>query len=286
MKLSPNHKPVWEEDHYSPSSLNTYQDCPRKLHYRKVLGIPELMNENLILGSAVDKALERHFQSRMGQEVEATPHEIFRWSVQNSLKHHKDELGEEGVEKVLEGRERLSVALEQYLQEVAPYVEPVETQKKISVTLKGIKTPIIGYIDLLAKVDGKLTVIDFKTSGRKSYSPYQSQINQLGIYALAVMKENGLEEPPPARLDFLIKTKNPAVHLLDVPLDLDTLSTIILGFKQMDEGIRGDKWPMNRGSMLCSKQFCSYYSECHRSTRKSSVKALVNSITLNSKENV
>ena len=46
----------------SPSSINTYKQCPRKYYYQYILGLPSVASIHLVRGRAVHEALEAFFK--------------------------------------------------------------------------------------------------------------------------------------------------------------------------------------------------------------------------------
>src|SRR5262249_19787158 len=81
-----------------------------------------------------------------------------------------------------------------------------DVEKRFAVTMAGLPRPIIGIIDLIADMDGRRTVIDWKTAGQH-YGPWSADLSdQLTTYWLA--------EPQAEQVAFgvLLKTKSPEIQ--------------------------------------------------------------------------
>ena len=79
-------------------------------------------------------------------------------------------------------------------------------EKPFELGITGITTPFIGVVDLVAEVDGKRTVLDFKTSG-SSYAEHEVRLSdQLTAYQLAE------PEAEQMALCVLVKTKEPKIE--------------------------------------------------------------------------
>lgn len=85
-------------------------------------------------------------------------------------------------------------------------IQAVERPFTLAITT--LPVPVIGVIDLIAKVDGKPTVVDFKTAA-SAYEPHEAVLSdQLTAYYLAV------PEADRAALCVLLKTKEPRIAWL------------------------------------------------------------------------
>jgi RecB family exonuclease len=79
-------------------------------------------------------------------------------------------------------------------------------EKRFEIRITSFTAPLVGYIDLIAEIDGKRTVLDFKTAAA-SYEEHEVTLSdQLTAYQLA---EPGAEQ---TGLCVLVKTKEPKVE--------------------------------------------------------------------------
>ena len=97
--------------------------------------------------------------------------------------------------------------LEKFLKEGVHRIGSVDgAEKPFSLDITGLDLPFIGFIDLLAEVEGKRTLVDFKTSG-SSYREHEVILSdQLTAYQLAE------PEAEQVVLWVLVRTKEPKIE--------------------------------------------------------------------------
>jgi hypothetical protein len=148
---------------------------------------------------------------------------------------------------------------------------PKEIQKKITLKIHGLAMPVIGYPDLIAErkepafqePGQEVLILDGKTSNRKISVVSHGYKQQLSTYVLAIMREKGLKNIPSAELRVLVKTKKPYWQVIPVHLTADDLGLAIEAYREHELAIAANWFPLNRGSVFCSKKNCRFYEQCH-----------------------
>ncbi len=198
----------------SPSSINTYNQCPRKYYFTYIAKLPTKPNIHTVRGSIVHSVLEEFF------DLELTDDD----SVGDALLMHALELFEKHWSSSSEELDSLDITADerQYYYDdskamvinwvshilsrlnsseddhVATFnrLKPIREQK-----YKSEEYSVMGFIDAIEKCDGKIRLIDYKTSKRDKLS--DEYMLQLGIYAL-LYNEKHSEYPDEVGL-FLLK---------------------------------------------------------------------------------
>lgn len=169
----------------SASSLKTYDDCPLKFKFQKVLMIPGEPKTFFSLGTTAHSIIELLTKMKMDgiEPSMETAMEILEksWSpeVYSSKKHEEED------------RERILAHLENYLEwENNNPNTPVEIEMKFETVIH--ETPFTGYIDRLEETpSGGYTVVDYKTSKNPISKNAAAKDIQLNLYALAVREMTG-----------------------------------------------------------------------------------------------
>lgn len=181
------------------SRLNRYLKCPRDYELYYVEGLrPRLPSANLVFGQMVHEALADLF--RFGADPVASFTECWNATrdvpLAYSARDSWDRLMAVGT-----------ALLERFARDELPKlsaVAAVEAPFQLDVT--NLDLPLVGVIDLVAELDGKRTVIDFKTAGA-SYGEHEVVLSdQLTAYQLAE------PEAEAAALCVLVKTKDPKIE--------------------------------------------------------------------------
>jgi RecB family exonuclease len=182
----------------SHSRVSKYLHCPEqyRLHYVENLR-PRVPDADLVFGQLVHQVLAEMFRTG------ADPVESFdnAWlTLANELLTYSDR----DSWQVL--RDKGTALLRRFVAEEAPRISTVHAvEKSFSLTVTRLGAPLIGVVDLVAELDGTLTVIDFKTA-KSAYPEHEVTLSdQLTAYQLA--------EPEAEQVAFciLVKTKEPRI---------------------------------------------------------------------------
>lgn len=185
--------------HLSYSRINRYLHCPEqyRLYYIENLK-PRFPSASLVFGQIVHQALAFFFREK-GDAV-AFFQKAWREAKHIELTYSK----KESWEKL---RDSGPALIGKFLQEELPKLQNVRASEKVfTLNITSLDLPFIGVIDLLADLEGKRTVVDFKTSG-SAYEDHEVVLSdQLTSYQLAE------PEAEQAALCVLIKTKEPKIE--------------------------------------------------------------------------
>lgn len=185
--------------HLSFSRINRYLLCPEqyRLYYIENLR-PRVESASLVFGALVHRALAEFFKTGVD------PASVFagEWDNFKSglLRYGKND----SWQKLRSQGEAL---LEKFVREEAKKVATVTAVEKVfEVDISSLDLPFIGVIDLVAKMRGKRTVIDFKTSQTRYAAHEVLLADQLTAYKLG---EPAAEQ---VALCVLVKTKKPLIE--------------------------------------------------------------------------
>ena len=183
----------------SYSRINKYLHCPEqyRLYYVERLR-PRAPSASLVFGQILHQALAFFFQGK-GDAV------AFFQKAWAEARHMSLTYGQRETWAKL--RDRGQALVEKFLQEELPRLSEVRaSEKSFEVAITGLDLPFIGVIDLVANLDGKRTVVDFKTSG-SAFEDHEAFLSdQLTAYQLAE------PEAEQAALCVLIKSKEPKIE--------------------------------------------------------------------------
>ncbi len=183
----------------SHSRINRYLHCPEqyRLYYVEKLR-PRFPAATLVFGQVLHAAIAQFFVEK------GAPAVFFAGAWEEVRQIDLTYNQKESWEKLkIVGAGLMEKFHEEHPKRIGR-VRGVEQRFEIRIT--SLKTPMIGFIDLIAEVDGKNTVLDFKTSA-SSYEEHEVALSdQLTAYQLA---EPGAEQ---TGLCVLVKTKEPKIE--------------------------------------------------------------------------
>lgn len=180
---------------FSPSSINTYLNCPRQYLYEYVLGLraKDGNPDSMSYGSAIHRALEFAVKTAMEKDNYPTETEII-----NEFKNELKNLPLSSYEQ----REILQTRGEKALQEYYPQIcnTPISmlhsVEQPVKFEMDGVK--FYGIIDRVDKnSDGTYTIYDYKTGNAKTSrnvcpdGEYEHYYNQIGLYKYYFEKSTG-----------------------------------------------------------------------------------------------
>jgi RecB family exonuclease len=238
--------------HLSRSRINRYLLCPEqyRLYYMEKLR-PRIDSASLVFGQVVHQALAAFFRTG------ADPTTTF---AARRKEVERIELRYSARESWVRLNETARVLLSKFVDNELPRIGNVTgTEKAFELGITGIKEPFVGVIDLVAHVNSKKTVTDFKTSA-SSYAEHEVALSdQLTAYQLA---EPAAEQ---MALCVLVKTKEPKIewHLTQRNPD-DLLDYLAKAGYVAREIATGRLY--KRPGMWCA--WCDYLPVCLRDERK------------------
>ena len=185
--------------HLSFSRINRYLTCPEqyRLYYVERLRT-RIVAANLVFGALMHVALADFFREGI------SPTATFMREWQN-LKDIELHYGNRDSWESLGGKgEKL---LEKFLKEETSKIQNVYgVEKKFELAVTTIALPFIGAVDLIARMEGQTTIVDFKTAA-SDYDEHEAVLSdQLTAYWLA--------DPTADRVAYcvLAKTKEPMIQ--------------------------------------------------------------------------
>ena len=185
--------------HLSHSRINRYLQCPEqyRLYYLENLRL-RCPSASLAFGQVVHQALAHLFQT--GGDPVAVFLESWSEAKQTELTYST----RDSWEKLHDVGQAL---LEKFVEEELSRIGDVTAaEKEFTLDITSLELPFVGFIDLIADLDGKHTVVDFKTSA-SAYGEHEVHMSdQLTAYQLAE------PEAEQSALCVLIKTKTPKIE--------------------------------------------------------------------------
>lgn len=259
----------------SPSSINTYKQCPRKYYYQYIEKLQTATSIHLIRGNIVHSVLEDFFDADL-KEPETQSFRFLLLRLLSLFKKHwskkKADLEELGLSegdlqfyfdettgmlqnwftrfksRVTKRMEVMNVSLEQAYNDLKPLREEEYASEEFMVR---------GFIDIIYELDGKTFVMDYKTSKTDHVS--DAYRLQLAIYALLYEEKTG-KRPDFVGIDFLKSVEKM------LPVDEELIQHAKFELEQI-HGSTGsddiDDYPLNP-TPLCKWKTgqCDFYELC------------------------
>lgn len=239
--------------HLSPSSINTFIQCPLKFKFSKIDGLTEPPTIHTLLGNFVHQILEDLYGLPSEERTIATAKHIARsvWQDTYEIQAKSIRVAERDfrwkawwcVENLWKIENPQEVALEGIETEVIGDVEGVR---------------IKGFIDRFARLDdGSLVVQDYKTGKVPGPNFLADKFFQLFIYSV-LLEKLGYDKPSKVSLIYLA---GPKVITWDVTEEniKETESTIVNTKAKIDQYCKEEFFPA-KTSGLCN--FCFFKSSC------------------------
>ncbi|HDQ60100.1 MAG TPA: PD-(D/E)XK nuclease family protein [Candidatus Woesearchaeota archaeon] len=190
----------------SPSSINTYNQCPRRYFYQYLLKLPTGENIYSVKGKIVHSVLEKFFDI----DIQHFKEENYKKELSYYMKNLFNAFWIKNLEKfedigateklIISARQEIAEMLANWLQAFFEKIDcsklnfhdafqkfkPVEREAEY----KSEEHKVKGFIDVVENVEGEIKVLDYKTSG--SFEITESYELQLAIYALLYKEKHGV----------------------------------------------------------------------------------------------
>ena len=253
----------------SPSSINTYKQCPRKYYYKYNLSLPTKTNIHQLRGKIAHAVLEDFF------DIE--PSTLTFENVERTLKNRIQELFIAHWQLNQEGMASFGLAedqvkfyssetivmlfnwLNQFLQKLKTQSTPsCEEAFKLLTPIReeeysSIPLSVHGFIDAIEYTEGKACIMDYKTSTELEIT--EEQRLQLAIYSLLYKEKHG--EPPHKAGIYFLRFK-PKFIAVDNTLIEEAHKEIELVHQKTQSDTITD-YPL-KTSGLC--KWCDFYTMC------------------------
>ena len=248
--------------HVSVSQVKSWLMCPRKYQFQYVLGAePEHRPVALALGTAVHRALEAFYEHLQvhhappSVEAVATAF-VDRWAVEvrDPLPLRFDD-GQDADGVKDQGVALLEAFCRQGFMpdEVLAVEQPFAVELVDPATAEVCDIPLIGAIDLVARHQGRVWLVEHKTAARRFTADRIAYDFQPTCYLLAA-RTLGLEHPA-AAFQVLLKTRKPTVETIPLNRTDNDENEMIDTFLHALRGIEAGAFPRNRGWSCADCQF-------------------------------
>jgi len=259
----------------SPSSINTYKQCPRKYFYQYILKLPTIKSIHLIRGKIIHSVLEDFYKINIdtinNDFIEFELNIFLQSKFKQRWNESIDELFELGIGQTqlefyyTESQEMINSWFESFLNRIQlrqndhlTFQEAFKLLKpETEVHFISQKHQLQGFVDAIHNVNGEISLMDYKTSKKDELSDEYRL--QLAIYALLYYEKYG-KHPDLVGIDFL---KHGPKYL---KVDKELLELAEQECSMMHENTKSEDikdYPLNPGP-LCkwSTGKCDFYDIC------------------------
>ena len=192
----------------SPSSINTFKQCPRKYYYQYIEKLPTFPSIHTVRGNIAHSCLEHFYDIDVGEFNEENYELRFKEAIQKLLVHqwnaYKDKLDslklnndqikfyfEETMLMLMNWTnqflERITKTMKNKnmsVQEAFQYVTPIR-----EIEYRSDNYSVRGFVDAIRHLENEVHIIDYKTNS--SFQIKDSIKLQLGIYSLLYFEKHG-----------------------------------------------------------------------------------------------
>jgi CRISPR/Cas system-associated exonuclease Cas4 (RecB family) len=238
--------------HLSHSRINRYLTCPEqyRLYYIERLR-PRIDSASLVFGTVIHVAIADLF--RTGEDPVSHFYRDWETLKQVQLRYSKRESWEDFDSKG-------GKLLQQFLEVEAPKIRRTfGVERKFELRVTALNRPFIGSIDLVAQMENRITVVDFKTSG-SDYEDHEVVLSdQLTAYSLAE------PEAEQVALCVLVKTKEPRIKWHFARRKPGDLAEYLTKIRLVSEDIAAGKF-YKRPGRQCA--YCDFLPVCLDNQKK------------------
>jgi CRISPR/Cas system-associated exonuclease Cas4 (RecB family) len=246
--------------HISHSAISTYMNCPMLFAFRYHFKIKPETGDSipLIFGSSIHAAAAQMFIAKQNgdcmplEEVK----EAFKseWNLAckaaNKLTFNDNE---EAGKLEKQGMDLMECLYCNFEDE-----EIVAVEKPFQVMIPGISKVFIGAFDLVLKINGKIVIVDLKTSKMRWSKKKADQSLQATAYAYAWYKHTGVI--PEVRFAVLVKNKKPVYETHSTFRDEQSFKRYIKLLQAIQHATAESIWYPNDQSFFCGS--CAYKNAC------------------------
>ncbi|MBI3830137.1 MAG: PD-(D/E)XK nuclease family protein [Planctomycetes bacterium] len=257
-------------DHFSFSSMQQFQMCPRKWFYGYLAKAPrERQPSALLFGASLHEALAHlHICRQKGRKADlATLESVFAAHWQKSAAEAEVCYGKTESKEELS---RIARELFKLLLEAPPgQARILAVERPVRLKLPGLSVVVVGRADLILEIDGIIWLIDLKTSRNALAADQLAQGGaQLALYTAALRAEGARWLiPSRAKLLVLRKLKQPKLEAFEVNIGAASL--------ERAKRMLSDTWRLLEAAASCGAfptkpgwacTACPYRDRCLRDT--------------------
>lgn len=251
----------------SNSAKDTFLECPYKykLHYIDKIRVSDNYSA-LMFGVALDKALnelllknpnylnifEKEWDSIAGLDIEYYKSDTDLKLLQ-SLNINREDFSDKDL-AWLSLKAKGFKLLNNYYNQILPQVEIAESQRTVNIDMG--EYTIKGILDLTGTVDGKLFVLDNKTTSESYKLNYINERDQLPLYSYAT----GIRD-----VGYLtLNKKNYKCDIILGKVEQSSIDRVLNTFNEVYEKIKNNLFVKNKKSCYSFGRKCPYYDLCHK----------------------
>ena len=251
------------------STLGSWLRCGEAFRRRYIEG--EIIPPGIAArrGSGTHKAVEINHRQKiksgvdlpLGDLKDAARDEFVRLIKDEGVFIPKEQLSEK--DKILnEGLNQTIQATEIYRGEIAPKIQPVRVEERITVDVPGIALPISGTLDA---EDDKGFIQDLKVMKRKSQAAADRD-PQPGFYYLLRKGLTG-EWPAGFKYQLIIPNKTMLHEEITTYRNMAQIKILFRYIEQFLNDLKtGSFKPADPGHWLCHPEWCGFYRDCKYSS--------------------
>lgn len=257
---------------WNNSALNCIEECGEKFRRKIIEGEKLPPTASMIRGTAVHRVATESLLRKMDsaelptvEEAHDMAAEAFDGEWLGGVRlDEEEEL--EGVEKVRGDSKDFAIDLAGFhVSTVAPAVNPVGVERKITVRPKDSDLVIHGTIDLIDGTPAGEKIRDLKTSTKSPAKDKADRSQQLTMYSMIRAAEVG-KLPVGLQLDYLVRTpaRQEKKHIvLETTRGPDDVSALVQRINTAVRAVeRGVFVPAAPDSWYCSPTYCEFWKTC------------------------
>ena len=268
-----------DREHWSFSAINQFLNiCSLQYYFDRIAKLPRTFTPiSLSFGSAFHRAMEWMALTRQEgtQPKESEARDLFRdlWSRQ--VQEDKNiRFDEEITEATCSTQGADLVAA--FLKASDPEEQIVSVNEAFAVPLidaqgNVLEKPLIGELDCRVSKAGAVTIVDWKTSGRRWPKDQADKSLQPTVYAYAERQLHNRDVP--VRFDVVVKNKTPVVEQHVTTRTVDQFHRMVELVKMVERMIAAEHFLPSEQSFYCAG--CPHQAACrtwHRQAARVSVR--------------
>ena len=250
-----------QREHFSYSSINQFFNiCSLQWSFQRIYRLkPAFTAITLAFGSAYHRVMEhiatvrKEGSTLIKDDACALFQDLWERQVaENGNIRFDDEITQDTCAE--QGRNMIGC----YVDSIDPAEEVVAVNQVFAVPVAGNEKPLIGEIDLVVRRNGKLTVVDWKTSGKRWPKDKAGKDWQPTAVLFAYEQTHGIL--PEFRFDVVTKTKTPVFEQHVTTRKQDQFQRFTRMVNLMESMVKAEHFCPNEQSFYCGG--CPFGDAC------------------------
>ncbi|MBO4313952.1 MAG: PD-(D/E)XK nuclease family protein [Desulfovibrio sp.] len=250
-------------NHISPSMLGLFCRCQEAFRRRYVEGIIIPPGIAACIGTGMHRGAEANHKQKMQSgvdmpigDIQDAARDAYRKAVSDGVFIPAGEEAEAPKELAKGADTAVSLAAA-YAVHVAPKINPVAVEEKMTAYVDDLPVPFMGIIDVLDKSDW---CPDLKSSGRKWPAGKAAGNMQPPIYRHLLRETRGIAD---ATMSFEVITHNGEHQHVPVEVHDEDIAPVIARAKGLLFALNSGVFlPSEPGHWMCSPKWCGYWYSC------------------------